>query len=51
MPPEVVDPIVDRIIKDLKDRKGLRQAWDAIDPDLKDEIKDEWRSIIMYLGS
>jgi len=51
LPPEVVDPIVEKIIDDLRNRKGLRQAWDAMDADIQDEIKDEWGSFIMYLGS
>lgn len=33
---------VDAIIADLSDRRGLRQAWESIDEDVRDEIRDEW---------
>ena len=33
---------VDKILHDLIDRKGLRQAWYAIDPRTQADIKHEW---------
>lgn len=38
--------MVDSIVKDLKDRSGLENEWDAIDRELQDEIKEEWHEII-----
>lgn len=34
--------IVDAILFDLRDRRGLRQTWDGIDEDIRDEIKASW---------
>lgn len=34
------------IIDDLTNRKGLRHEFDNIDPDIQDEIKQEWASIL-----
>jgi hypothetical protein len=39
--------IAKRIIEDLKDRRGLRQAWESIDADIQKEIEEEWQSIAM----
>ena len=33
---------VRNIIKDLKDRRGLRQEWEQIDEDIQCEIQDVW---------
>ena len=33
---------VRNIIKDLKDRRGLRQEWGQIDEDVQCEIQDVW---------
>jgi len=33
---------VDMIIKDLCNRRGLRQEWECIDDDIVDEIKQVW---------
>ena len=33
---------VDRIVADLTDRRGLRQAWDAIPREVRREIRREW---------
>lgn len=35
--------IVELIVEDLTDRKGLRQAWEGIDEDITEEIKAAWR--------
>lgn len=34
------------IVKDLSDRRGLGQEWDAIDHDIKDEIFGTWVNIM-----
>jgi len=41
--------IVDALIADLKDRRGLRQEWEAIDPDIQQEIRDRWIAITMTM--
>ena len=38
--------IVDAIISDLTDRKGLRHEWDNIDEDIQDEIRSTWIKIV-----
>ena len=38
--------IVDRIIEDLTSRRGFRQAWEEIDDDIKEEIRDTWIEIV-----
>ena len=34
------------IIRDLIDRRGLRQAWDSIDADIRKEIQSTWAALI-----
>lgn len=40
------EEIVDAILVDLTDRRGLRHAWDEIDDDIRDEIKACWAEIV-----
>lgn len=35
--------IVQAIEDDLTDRRGLRQAWEGIDDDIREEILAAWR--------
>lgn len=37
--------IIDAIIEDLTDRRGLRQAWEDIDEDIQQEIRNVWIEI------
>jgi trans-2-enoyl-CoA reductase len=37
--------IVEQIILDLNDRRGLRQEWENIDEDIQEEIKEQWKYI------
>lgn len=37
---------VGEIVRDLKDRRGLRQAWEAIDPATQREIERAWAAIV-----
>jgi hypothetical protein len=46
MPEELAHEIVEAIIRDLTDRKGLRQEWDMIDGEIQDEIRAAWADII-----
>jgi hypothetical protein len=38
--------IVDAILADMTDRRGLRHEWDQIDDDIKQEIKTTWAEIV-----
>jgi trans-2-enoyl-CoA reductase len=38
--------IVDRIIEDLTDRRGLRHEWDECDDEIQEEIRQEWETIV-----
>lgn len=38
----ITENIVDAIIKDLKDRRGLRHQWENIDEDVQRDIRDAW---------
>ena len=44
--PEIGELIVDAIIYDLKDRRGLKREWGFIQYDVRDEIKQEWIAIV-----
>ena len=43
---ENAERIVDGIIRDLSDRRGLRHEWDMIDDDIRAEIRDVWIGIV-----
>jgi hypothetical protein len=43
---DLISNIVDRIIEDLSDRRGLRQEWDMIDPEIQQNIRAAWTSIV-----
>ncbi len=47
MNPENADRIVSRIIANLTDRRGLRQEWEQIDAETKDEIRATWAQIVL----
>lgn len=38
--------IVNAIIADLTDRRGLRQEWEQIDSDIQEDIRQEWIEIV-----
>lgn len=40
------EQIVSKILADLTDCKALRQAWDDIDEDIQQEIRDTWADIV-----
>jgi len=37
---------VEEIVKDLTDRRGLRQEWEQIDEEIQLEIKEMWAGFI-----
>ena len=41
--------IVEAILCDMTDRRGLRQEWDQIDADIQKEIRAEWRRIVIAI--
>lgn len=46
MDKNVADKIVEKIIADLKDRRGLRQEWEGIPTATKRKIKKSWKRIV-----
>jgi len=46
MPKDMSESIVDAIVDDLTDRRGLRQEWEQIDDGIQYEIKKKWRGIV-----
>ena len=38
--------ILFEIVRDFKDRRGLKQEWDEIDEDVQEEIFETWLEII-----
>jgi len=38
--------IVNMIVADLRDRRGLGQEWDQINPDIRESIRIEWHDLI-----
>lgn len=44
--PDTAQKIVAAIESDLRDRRGLRQEFEAIDDDIQDEIRDTWAAIV-----
>jgi hypothetical protein len=38
--------IVESLIKDIRDRSGLKHEWNAIDDDVKEEIRSSWKNIV-----
>ena len=46
MPSALALKIVDAIVDNLTNRKGLRHEWDNIDAEVEKEIRDEWAEII-----
>lgn len=43
--------IIEDILYDLKDRKGIKHSWNEIDDDVQEEIKETWKKIIMNILS
>ena len=37
---------VHKILADMTDRRGLRQEWEQIDPDIQAEIRETWTEIV-----
>ena len=51
MDEKLVETIAEKIIGDLSDRKCLKCKWEQFDDDLKDEIRQTCREIILKIGS
>jgi hypothetical protein len=43
---ELDERIVDAIIADFTDRRGLRQEWEQIDDDIQAEIRATWIALV-----
>ena len=42
----VASRVVDAILEDLTDRRGLKHEWSKIDADVRAEIKKTWTGIV-----
>lgn len=42
----IEERVVDTILLEMNDRRGLRHEWDRIDPDVKAEIRATWVQIV-----
>jgi hypothetical protein len=51
MDEKLVENIVENIIEDLSDRNCLKCSWEKFDDDLKKEIRDRCKEIILKIGS
>jgi hypothetical protein len=51
MDEKLVEKIVEKIIEDLSDRNCLKCEWEQFDDDLKKEIRETCKTIILKLGS
>ena len=40
---EVIEKIIEVLEKDLRDRQGM---WEGIAPDVEEELRDEWRTLL-----
>lgn len=41
-----INDIIESLVDDIKDRRGLKHEWNAIDSDVKEEIKLKWFTIM-----
>lgn len=44
---KLVDNIVDKIFDDMLNRRGFNDLWYEIEDDLKKEIRESWKNIII----
>ena len=44
--PNPIDLIVEAIVKDIRDRRGIGHEWDQIDAETRFEIRRVWASLI-----
>jgi hypothetical protein len=51
MDEKLVEKIVEKIIKDLSERNCLKCEWEQFDDDLKNEIRERCKEIILKLDS
>lgn len=42
---DIANIIVNRIVADLTDRRGLSGEWEQIDEDIRNEIEQKWNNI------
>ena len=49
MEEKLIENIVEKIIEDLSDRKCLKCQWEDFDDDLKKEIRERCKEIILKL--
>jgi len=42
----LAEEIVEKILEDLRDRRGFRGLWESLDWDVKNEIRLAWAAIV-----
>lgn len=42
----IANHIIDALIKDISDRRGIKWEWKKIDADVVDEIRATWKAIL-----
>jgi len=47
---EKAKKIVAALIEDFTDRRRFRQEWDNCDDDVREEIEEQWITIVMLEG-
>lgn len=39
--------VVDQIVNDITSRRGIGDEWEQIEPDIEEEIRNEWIDFLM----
>ncbi len=45
-PSKEAQAAVQAVLADFTDRRGLRQAWEGVDVDIRKEIEERWAELI-----
>lgn len=51
MTTDMARAIVEAIEMDISDRRGLKWEWAGIDPEVQEEIRQEWVKIIQRIAT
>ena len=44
---EVAHDVIEAILTDMSNRGGLQNAWDEIDVGTQEDIREEWRKLVL----
>jgi hypothetical protein len=48
---ELTEKLAKAFESDIRGRKGFRYVWDDMDDDIIEEVRLEWRALILYILS